>query len=158
NNGTNAVHACVAAIDPNPGDEIITTPVSDIGTLSGILFQNAVPIFADWVPGTFNTDPADIERKITPRTRAILIVHLYGNPCDMNGIMAVARRHHLPVIEDCSQAHLAEYQGRKVGTIGDIAAFSLGGKTLTTIQGGMVISDNFELARRAMGASRKGAE
>src|SRR5262249_13055458 len=88
----------------------------------------------------------------------ILIVHLYGNPCDMDRIMAVARRHHLPVIEDCSQAHLAEYQGRKVGTIGDIAAFSLGGKTLTTIQGGIVISDNFELARRAMGASRKGAE
>ena len=156
--GSGAIHAAVAAIDPEPGDEIITTPTSDIGTVLGIVLQNAVPVFADWDPETFNIDPADVERRITPRTRAILLVHLFGNPCDMDAFVSLGRRHNLPIIEDCSQAHLAEYQGRLVGTIGDIGAFSLGGKTLTTDQGGMVITNNEALARRAMGFSRKGAE
>ena len=156
--GTGAVHTAVATINPNPGDEIVTTPISDVGTVLGIIAQNAIPVFADMDPDTFNIDPADIERKITGRTRAILIVHLFGNPCDMDAIMDIARRHNLPVIEDASQAHLAEYQGRLTGTIGDIAAFSLGGKTLTTDQGGMVITDDPELARRAVGFTRKGSE
>jgi dTDP-4-amino-4,6-dideoxygalactose transaminase len=156
--GTGAIHSAVAAIDPEPGDEIITTPTSDIGSVLGILLQNAVPVFADWDPETFNTDPADVERRITSRTRAILLVHLFGNPCDMDAFLALGRRHNLPIIEDCSQAHLAEYQGRLVGTIGDVGAFSLGGKTLTTDQGGMVITNDEALARRAMGFSRKGAE
>lgn len=158
NSGTGAIHAAVAAINPEPGDEIITTPTTDIGSVLGILLHNCIPVFADWDPETFNSDPADIERRITPRTKAILAVHLFGNPCDMDAIMEISRRRNIPVIEDCSQAHLAESKGRKVGTIGDIAAFSLGGKTLTTDQGGMVITNNEELARRAMGFTRKGAE
>ena len=156
--GTGGLHAAIAAINPNPGDEIVTTPISDVGTVLGIIAQNAIPIFADMNPDTFNIDPADVERKITERTRAILIVHLFGNPCDMDEIMDIGRRHGLPVIEDCSQAHLAEYKGGLVGTIGDIAAYSLGGKALTTDQGGMVITNNPELARRAVGFTRKGSE
>jgi perosamine synthetase len=156
--GTGAVHAAVAAINPEPGDEIITTPTTDIGSVLGILLQNAIPIFADWDPDTLNTDPADVERRITPRTKAILAVHLFGNPCDMDALLEIGRRRKLAVIEDCSQAHLAEYKGRRVGTLGDIGAFSLGGKTLTTDQGGMVITNNEDLARRAMGVARKGAE
>jgi len=156
--GTGAIHAAVAAVNPDPGDEIITSPSSDIGSVLGIILHNAIPVFADWDPETFNTDPADIERCITPRTRAILAVHLYGNPCDMGPILEIARAHDLPVIEDCSQAHLAEYRGQLVGMIGDIGAFSLGGKTLTTDQGGMIITNDEALARRAMGFSRKGSE
>ena len=106
--GNGAVHTAVAAINPNPGDEVITTPVSDVGTVLGILAQNAIPIFADMDPDTLNISPEDIERKITDRTRAILIVHLFGNPCDMDEIMEISRRHGIPGIEDASQAHLAE--------------------------------------------------
>ena len=156
--GTGAIHAAVAAVNPEPGDEIITTPTTDIGSVLGIILHNAIPVFADWDPETLNTDPADIERRITPRTRAILAVHLYGNPCDMGPILEIGRAHNLPVIEDCSQAHLAEYRGQLVGTIGDMGCFSLGGKTLTTDQGGMIITNNEPLARRAMGFSRKGSE
>lgn len=156
--GNGAVHTAVAAINPAPGDEIITTPISDVGTVLGIIAQNAIPIFADMDPDTFNISPEDIGRKITDRTRAILIVHLFGNPCDMDEIMDISRQHDIPVIEDASQAHLAEYKGRLVGTIGAIAAYSLGGKTLTTDQGGMVITNDPELARRAVGFTRKGSE
>ena len=156
--GTGAIHAAVAAVNPEPGDEIITTPTTDIGSVLGIILHNAIPVFADWDPETLNTDPADIERRITPRTRAILTVHLYGNPCDMGPILEIGRAHNIPVIEDCSQAHLAEYRGQLVGTIGDIGCFSFGGKTLTTDQGGMVITNDEPLARRAMGFSRKGSE
>ena len=156
--GSGAIHSAVAAFNFEPGDEIITTPTTDIGSVLGMMLQNLIPVFADWDPDTFNTDPADIERRITDRTRAILAVHIFGNPCDMDEIMAVASKHGLPVIEDCAQAHLAEYKGRLVGTIGDIGCFSLGGKMLTTGQGGMLITNNEELARRAMGFARKGAE
>ncbi len=149
NTGTSACHTAIAAIDPEPGDEVITTPVTAIGTVSGVVLQNAIPVFADMDPDTFNIDPEDIERKITARTRAIMIVHLFGNPCDMDAILAIGRSHGIPVIEDCSQAHLARYQGRLVGTMGDIGVFSLGGKTLTTDQGGMVITDNDDLFERA---------
>ena len=158
NSGTGAIHTAVGAINPEPGDEIITTPVSDIGSVLGIVLHNAIPVFADWDSATFTIDPADVERRITPRTRAILVVHLFGNPCDMDAILGVARRHGLRVIEDCSQAHLARYRGRLVGTLGDIACFSLGGKTLTTDMGGMVLTNDEALARRALGFARKGAE
>lgn len=156
NTGTGACHVAVAAIDPEPGDEIITTPVTAIGSVSGIVLQNAIPVFADMDPDTFNIAPADVERKITERTRAILIVHLFGNPCDMDAIMAIGRSHGIPVIEDCSQAHLAQHQGRLVGTIGDIGVFSLGGKTLTTDQGGMIITDDDDLAERMSDFARGG--
>ena len=106
----------------------------------------------------FNQDAADIERRITDRTRAIMVVHLFGGPVDMDAVMDVARRHDLPVIEDCSQAHLAEYKGRLVGTIGDMGCFSLGDKPLTAGGGDIPITDNEEMARRALGFARKGSE
>ncbi len=156
--GTGAIHAAVGAVNPEPGDEIITTPVTDIGTVLGIMIQNAIPVFADWDADAFNTDPADVERRITDRTRAIIAVHLFGNACDMDALMDIGRRHNIPVIEDCAHAHMAEYKGKLVGTIGDMGCFSMGGKLITAGGGGMFISNNEELTRRAIGFARKGSE
>jgi dTDP-4-amino-4,6-dideoxygalactose transaminase len=158
NSGTAALHAAIGALDFDPADEIITTPVTDVGTVIGCLQQNLIPVFVDWDPVAFNMDPADIERKITERTRAILVVHIFGNPCDMDAIMAIARRRGLAVIEDCAQAHLALYDGRLVGTFGDIACFSTGMKTLTTGQGGFLLTANGDLAARIRGFVGKGSE
>ena len=141
--GTSAIHIAVGTIDPNPGDEIITAPITDLGSVTPILQQTAVPIFADIDPATFTMDPADIERKITDRTKAILVVHLFGNACDMDAVMDIAGRHGLPVIEDCSQAHATKYKGRYLGTIGDIGCFSLqGSKHMATGDGGVTITSN----------------
>ena len=157
--GTGSLHAAVAAVNPDPGDEIITAPATDIGSVLGIVLHNAIPVFSDWRPGAYlNQDAADIESRITERTKAIMVVHLFGYPVDMDAIMDVARRHNLPVIEDCSQAHLAEYKGRLVGTIGDMGCFSLGGKPLTAAGGGILITNNEDFARRAKGFAYKGSE
>ncbi len=156
--GTAALHAAIFAVRTAPGDEIITTPITDVGTVIGILLQNAIPVFADWDNRSFNMDPADIERKITERTRAIIVVHLFGNPCDMGAIMKIAREHDLPVIEDCAQALLAEHQGQRVGTFGELACFSFGQKTMTTHHGGMVITGSDEHAARIREFLRKGCK
>ncbi len=155
--GTAAVHAALGALDPEPGAEVITTPATDIGTIVAILQHNLIPVFADWGPDDFNTDPAEIERVITDRTAAIVVVHLFGFPCDMDAIMAIARRHGVPVVEDCAQAHLAEFAGKKVGTFGDLAAWSFGLKTLSTDQGGMVSAAQPELSAAARGFLSKGS-
>ncbi len=148
--GTAAVHTCVATINPEPGDEIITTPCSDFGTILGILFQNAIPVFADLDPETFCVDPASVEAKITPRTKAILAVHLFGGLADVEQLRAIADRHNLPLIEDCAQTQLGELNGRLAGTIGDIACFSLNNtKHLNAGEGGMVLTDNEAYAKRA---------
>src|SRR5438132_1316285 len=97
--GTAAIHVAVGALNPEPGDEIITAPITDLGSVIPILAQNCIPVFADVDIDTFNMDPDDLERRITPRTRAVIPVHLGGNPCDMDGILAVARKHGLKVIE-----------------------------------------------------------
>jgi dTDP-4-amino-4,6-dideoxygalactose transaminase len=145
--GTSAIHTAVAALDANPGDEIVTSPVTDFGTIAGIIYQGLIPVFADWKPDTFNTDPEDIERKITDRTRAILPVHLFGNPNDMDAIMDIAKRHNLPVIEDCCQAYCTYYKGKLVGTIGDIGCFSMQqSKHLTTGDGGVTITNSDKYA------------
>jgi len=146
--GMASIHVAIGALDLNPGDEVIAAPITDAGTVVPILYQNAIPIFAD-IDHTYNMDPVDVERQITERTRAILVVHLFGNPCDMDAIMDVARGHHLPVIEDCSQAHLTEYKGRMLGTIGDIGCFSLQqSKHMTTGDGGMTLTDRDDWAER----------
>lgn len=140
--GTAAIHVALGALDLDPGDEVITAPITDLGTVIPIISQGAIPIFAD-IDHTYNMDPADVERRITPRTRAILAVHLFGNPCDMARMREIADRHRLVLIEDCSQAHLAEYDGRLVGTIGDIGCFSFQqSKHMTTGDGGMTITAN----------------
>jgi perosamine synthetase len=155
--GTAAIHVAVGMIDPNPGDEIITGPITDLGSVVPILYQGAIPIFADSDPETFCMDPADIERRITDKTVAIMVVHLFGNPCDMDAVMKIARRRNLPVIEDCSQAHRTEYKGRFVGTIGDIGAFSLqASKHITTGDGGMTITSNDAWAERGARFTDKG--
>src|SRR6185369_1903172 len=146
--GTAAVHTAVAAIDPEPGDEIITTSITDMGGIAPILYQGAIPIFADVDPVTLNVTPEAIAARVTKRTRAIIATHLFGNPCDMTGIMRVADKAGIPVIEDCAQAFLATDQDRLVGTIGAIGAFSLQqGKHMTTGEGGIVVTKDPKLAR-----------
>jgi perosamine synthetase len=147
--GTSAIHVAVGAIDPEPGDEIITAPITDMGTVIPILAQNAIPVFADVERETFNLDPADVERRITPRTRAIIPVHLGGNPCHMEALLDIARRHKLRLIEDCSQAYYATSQGRRVGTMGDIGCFSMQqSKHFTVGDGGLTITNDPDLGRR----------
>ena len=149
NSGTSAMHVCVAAINPDPGDEIIVTPWTSGGSLIGALLHNCVPIFAD-IDDTYTLDPQDVEAKITPRTRAIIAVHLYGNPCDMAALREIADRHKIFLIEDCAQAHFAEFQGQVVGTMGDINGYSFGGKHLSAGMGGAVLTDDPVLWERAI--------
>ncbi|MFX0198870.1 MAG: DegT/DnrJ/EryC1/StrS family aminotransferase [Candidatus Hodarchaeota archaeon] len=147
--GTASIHTAVAAINPEPGDEIITTPITDMGALTPIIYQTAIPIFADVDPLTYNITAQAIVPKITKRTKAIIVTQLFGNPCDMDPIMDLAREFNLPVIEDACQSYLSEYKGKLVGTIGDIGCFSLQqGKHMTTGEGGIVISNNGKYTRR----------
>lgn len=139
--GTAALHTGVNFINVDAGDEIITSAITDMGTVIAILYQNAVPIFADVDPETQLIDPEDIKRKITERTKAVIPVHLYGHPCDMDPIMKIAKENNLAVVEDCAQSYLTTYKGKKVGTIGDVGCFSLQqSKHITTGDGGMVIA------------------
>lgn len=147
--GTASIHTALAAINPEPGDEIITSPITDMGAITPIIFQTAIPVFADVDSLTCNLTAQTIAPRITERIKAIIVTHLFGNPCDMSPIMHVARQHNLPVIEDCSQAYLAEYKGQLVRTIGDIGCFSLQqGKHMTTGEGGIIISKNGKYSRR----------
>jgi dTDP-4-amino-4,6-dideoxygalactose transaminase len=147
--GTAAVHTAIAALDPEPGEEIITSSITDMGALSPILYQGAIPVFAEVDPRTWNVTAGNIERCLGPRTKAIIVTHLFGNPCEMEEIMALADKHHIPVIEDCAQSFLARSQGSYAGTIGKIACFSLQqGKHITTGEGGLVATNDHDLARR----------
>jgi dTDP-4-amino-4,6-dideoxygalactose transaminase len=147
--GTASIHTAVAGIDPEPGDEIVTTPITDVGALTPILYQTAIPVFADVDPLTYNVTAETIAPRITGRTRAIVVTHLFGNPCRMGPIVELARRHGLPLIEDAAQAYGAECDGRLVGTIGDIGCFSLQqGKHMTSGEGGLVVARNEAYARR----------
>jgi dTDP-4-amino-4,6-dideoxygalactose transaminase len=149
NNGTSALHIALLAAGVGPGDEVITVPYTFVATVSAIHYTGAQPVFVDIDPATFTMDPALIEGAITPRTKAILPVHLYGHPADMEPIVAVARKHNLIVIEDAAQAHGAEYKGRRAGSLGDIGCFSFyPGKNLGAYgEGGMAVTANPEFAR-----------
>ena len=147
--GSAAIHAAISAIDPEPGEEIITTSITDMGALTPILYQGAIPVFAEVDPRTLNVTAETIAPKIGDRTRAIIVTHLFGNPCQMEPILSLARTRGVPVIEDCAQAFLAEYRGRKAGTLGAIGCFSLQqGKHMTCGEGGLVVTDDEKLARR----------
>jgi dTDP-4-amino-4,6-dideoxygalactose transaminase len=147
--GTAAIHCAIAALNPSPGDEIITTPITDMGALAPIIYQGAIPVFADVEPETCNLSPESVAQCISPRTKAIVVTHLFGNPCRMNEIMEIARRHKIPVIEDAAQAFESEYDGMPIGTIGDIGCFSLQqGKHITCGEGGIVVTRDAALARR----------
>lgn len=146
--GSAAVHAAVAALDPEPGDEIITTSITDMGALTPILYQGAIPVFADVDARTGNVTAETIAARITDRTKAIVVTHLFGNPCDMTGILAIARG--IPVIEDCAQAFLAQHRGQTVGTFGALGCFSLQqGKHITTGEGGLITAMDATHARNA---------
>jgi dTDP-4-amino-4,6-dideoxygalactose transaminase len=148
--GSAAIHVAVAALDPEPGDEIVTTAITDMGGLAPIVYQGAIPVFADVDPRTCNVTAETIAARLSPRTRAIVVTHLFGNPCQMDDIMALAAERGIPVIEDCAQAFLARSGGKTVGTIGTIGCFSLQqGKHITTGEGGVVITDDPALSRRS---------
>jgi len=149
-NGTAALDIALKAIKIGPGDEVITTPFTFIASANSILFQGAKPVFADIDPKTYNLDPNEVLEKITDKTKAIVVVHLYGQPADMKAFKEIAEDYKLYLIEDCAQAHGAEFEGQKVGTFGDIAAFSFyPTKNMTTGEGGMIITNDEELAKRA---------
>ncbi|MFH1616499.1 MAG: DegT/DnrJ/EryC1/StrS family aminotransferase [Planctomycetota bacterium] len=140
--GTAALHTAMIYLNPNPGDEILVSPVTDMGSVIPILYQQAVPVFVDIDPLTQNMDPRYIEDNISPRTKGIIVTHIYGSPADMDSIMEIADRHNLFVIEDCAQAHMTEYCGKLVGTLGHIGCFSFQqSKHITTGDGGIVISN-----------------
>jgi dTDP-4-amino-4,6-dideoxygalactose transaminase len=149
-NGTSALHTALGGLGIGPGDEVITTPYSFIASSFCVVQAGAIPVFADVKREDHCIDPEDIEKKITPRTRAIIPVHLYGNICEMDEIMEIAKAHSLYVIEDSAEAHGATYKGNKVGCIGDVGAFSFcQNKTFTTGgEGGMVTTNNEEVAWR----------
>ncbi len=148
--GTAALHAAVAAVNPSPGEEIITSPLTGIGTVTAIAYQGAIPVFADVDPITCNITADTIAPRITPYTRAIVVNHLFGNPCAMGPILDLAHRHRLAVIEDCAHAFLATWEGHLAGTMGDIACFSFQqGHHMTTGEGGIVLTDDPHYARRA---------
>jgi perosamine synthetase len=151
NGGTAALMLGLHGAGVLPGDEVIASPFTWGASVSCILQNLAIPIFADIDPNTFTLDPDSIERKITPRTKAIVVVHIFGFPADMTRIMEVADRHCLAVIEDCAQAHLGKHAGRLLGSWGTVGAFSLqASKNLTGGEGGILICDDREVLERAM--------
>lgn len=162
NSGTSALHLALLAAGVGPGDEVITVPFTFVATVAAIHYSGAKTVFVDIDPRSFTMDVTAIEAAITPRTKAILPVHLYGQPADMDPILEIAKRHGLVVIEDAAQAHGAEYKGRRAGSIGDMGCFSFyPGKNLGAYgEGGMVTTDNPDFARtlrmlRDWGAERK---
>jgi len=160
--GTQALHTCVEALGIDAGDEVITSPYTDPGTIASILAARALPVMADLDTESYQLDPEDVERKITENTKAIMPVHMMGQPCNMERIMEIAKKHNLKVIEDACQAHLAEYQGKKVGTIGDLGCFSFqSSKTIACGEGGAIIGNDEDLMDKCYtvhnhGTSRRG--
>ena len=148
-NGTVAVHLALVALGIGAGDEVIVPTFTYIASANPVLVVNAKPVFVDSLPDTWQMDPKDIEAKITDKTKAIVVVHLYGHPCDMDAIMAIAKKHNLYVIEDCAEAIGSKYKGQTVGSFGDIGCFSFfGNKTMTCGEGGMVVTSDAMLADR----------
>lgn len=148
-NGTAALHVACLAAGITEGDEVITTPITFAASVNCVLYCGGTPVFADIDPKTYNIDPEDIRRKITARTKAIIPVHLAGQPCDMDAIYAIAKEHHLIVIEDGAHALGAEYKGRKIGGLSDMTTFSFHPvKPITTGEGGMVMTNDENLYQR----------
>lgn len=148
--GTTALHLALAALDIREGDEVLVSTLTNMATIFAILYVGARAVPIDIESDTLNLDPNLLERNFTPRTRAIMVVHLFGHPVDMDPVLEVARRHGVFVIEDCAEAHGATYRGRKVGSLGDAGCFSFyANKIITTGEGGMVTLRDKRLADRA---------
>jgi perosamine synthetase len=149
-NGTTALHLALAALGIGAGDEVIIPTFTMIATAFAVAYTGARPVLVDAEPESWNMDTSQIESMITPKTKAIMPVHIYGHPCDMDPIKEVARKRHLYVIEDAAEAHGAEYKGKKAGGIGDVNCFSFyANKIITTGEGGMVVTNNAKVAERA---------
>jgi perosamine synthetase len=149
-NGTLALDTVLKALKIGPGDEVVTSAFSFVASSNCVLFQGAKPVFADIDPRTFNVDPSDVAQKITAKTKAIIPVHLYGQPAEMDALKEIAEDHRIALVEDAAQAHGAEYKGQKAGGIGDAGCFSFyATKNMTTGEGGMITTNNSELAKKA---------
>lgn len=147
--GTTAIHLALAALGIEPGDDVIIPDFTMIATANPIVHLGAKPVFVDSEMQTWNIDPKKIEEKINKNTKAIMVVHIYGHPCDMDPINEIAKKHSLYVIEDAAEAHGAEYKGRKTGSLSDVACFSFyANKIITTGEGGMVVTNNSEISEK----------
>jgi len=150
-NGTIALHLALLTLGIGPGDEVIVPTLTYIASVNAISYTGATPVFVDSVESTWQMDPDDVQKKITPKTKAIMAVHLYGHPCDLKKLQEIAKKNRLFLVEDCAEAIGTKYNGKHVGTFGDIAAFSFfGNKTITTGEGGMVVTNDKTLYNRAV--------
>ncbi len=159
NSGTSALHVAMLALGVGQGDEVITTPFTFVATSWAISYVGARPVFVDIDDATFNLNPALIEKAVSPVTRAVLPVHLYGQPFDVEAVLAVCRKHQLPMVEDAAQSHGAKYQGKTIGTFGEISCFSFyPGKNLGACgEGGAFVTNNPDLAARAKSLREHGS-
>jgi perosamine synthetase len=149
NSGTAALHAAAFAAGIGPGDQVIVPPLTFVASANCVLYVGGEPVFADVMPDTLNLDPSDVERKVTPRTKAIVAVDYAGQPCDHDSLRAIADRHHLLVIEDAAHALGATYKGRKVGTLHELTTLSFHPvKHITTAEGGMILTENPDFAKK----------
>ncbi|MFT7723388.1 MAG: DegT/DnrJ/EryC1/StrS aminotransferase family protein [Roseateles sp.] len=149
-NGTVALHLALVALGIGPGDEVIVPTLTYVASANAVAYTGATPVFADSTADTWQIDPQDVARRITPRTKAIMAVHLYGHPCDMDALQALCRQHRIFLIEDCAEAFGTTYHGRHVGSFGDVSTFSFfGNKTITTGEGGMVVTNDRTIIERA---------
>lgn len=150
-NGTVALHLALLALGIGAGDEVIVPTLTYIASVNAIMYTGATPVFVDSLLDTWQVDPADVKRKISSRTKAIMVVHLYGHPCDMEALSEISKEHGLFLVEDCAEAFGSKYKNRHVGTLGDISTFSFyGNKTITTGEGGMVVTNDETLYDRAV--------
>jgi perosamine synthetase len=147
--GTTALHIAVLAHQVGPSDEVITSPFSFIASANCALYVGARPVFVDIEPDYFTIDPTKVEERITEKTKAIIPIHLYGQPCEMDAIVEIARKHHLAIIEDACQAHGAKYKGRSIGSFGTACYSLYATKNITTIEGGMILTNDLQIAERA---------
>ena len=159
NSGTSALHIALLLLDIKPGDEIITTPFTFVATSWAISYVGATPVYVDIDAATMNLDPKLVERAITPRTKAIMPVHLYGHPADLDPLLEIAKNHNLPLIEDTAQAHCAKYKGRSVGTLGAMSCYSFyPGKNLGAAgEGGALLVNDDAMAARARALREHGS-
>jgi perosamine synthetase len=156
-NGTVALHLALLALDIKPGDEIITPTLTYIATANAIRYVGAIPVFVDSLKDTWQMDPRDVKRKITKKTKAVIAVHLYGHPCDMDTLLHICREKNLFLVEDCAEAIGSKYKDKHTGSFGDISTFSFfGNKTITTGEGGMVVSPHFELIEKVRHLKNQG--